>query len=156
MQEIKDEDAGVPDDGWLNLSVQKPGWRRTSHTCNDEHQVENKMKFIAAGGLRGVSFLIFDARGSRLDNELCRRDCVTVESHKSIQSPNVNDGAHRTEIIIRAARRREVYGERAQQFVSSRLFRTRHLASQSTASSTSPWSRTVQVVMAQAESQRHR
>ena len=73
--ETEDEDAGVPDVGLPIPSVNKPGWRRTTHTCNDVYQVENNIKFIAAEALRGVGSLIFDARGSTLASEL--EDSVT-------------------------------------------------------------------------------
>ena len=50
---------------------------RATHTCNDVYQVENKVKFLTAEALRGVSSRIFDAQGSRLANEWGRRDYVT-------------------------------------------------------------------------------
>ena len=38
---------------------------------------ENKVKFLTAEALRGVNSTIFDAQGSRIDNELGKRDHVT-------------------------------------------------------------------------------
>ena len=35
VQEIEDEDAGVKDDALSILSLDKPGWRRATRTCND-------------------------------------------------------------------------------------------------------------------------
>ena len=60
--------------GMLILSVNKPGWKRTTH------QVENKIKFIAAEILRGACRLNFDEPGSKLSNVLGRRDYVTGAS----------------------------------------------------------------------------
>ena len=35
VQEFENEDAGVQDNGLQILSLDKPGWRRVTHTCND-------------------------------------------------------------------------------------------------------------------------
>ena len=70
----------IEDDGWPILSLDEPGWRRTMRTRATMWKgVENKIKFIAAKALRGVSSLIFDARGTRLVNELGSRYHVTAE-----------------------------------------------------------------------------
>ena len=44
---------------------------RATHTCNDVYQVGKQ------GVLRGVNSTIFDAQGSRIENELGKRDYVT-------------------------------------------------------------------------------
>ena len=62
--------------GMLILSVNKPGWKRTTH------QVENKIKFTAAEILRGASSLNLDEPGSKLANVLGRRGHVTGESRE--------------------------------------------------------------------------
>ena len=80
VHQIEDEDTRVQDGGLLIMCVGKRGWQRATPSCNDVYQVENKIKFIAAEALRGVSSLIFIARENRLANELGRRDFGTVET----------------------------------------------------------------------------
>ena len=60
-----EEDAGVQDDRLPILNLDRPGWRRATHTCNSVYQIENKIKFFMAEALRGVDSLIFDARLNR-------------------------------------------------------------------------------------------
>ena len=60
-----EEDAGVQDDRLPILNLDRPGWRRATHTCNNVYQIEDKIKFFMAEALRGVDSLIFDARLNR-------------------------------------------------------------------------------------------
>ena len=59
----------------------KTGWQTGSRRMARATQMcirwENKVNFLTAEALRGVNSTIFGAQGSRIDNELGKRDYVT-------------------------------------------------------------------------------
>ena len=82
VREIEDGVTGVQEDGLPILTVDKPGWRRTTHSAMiciklGTRSSSSEQKRSQESAVSGPNF---DARGSRLANELGRRDYVTGES----------------------------------------------------------------------------
>ena len=61
-------------EGWLR---QADAWRERHARAMMCVRWENKVKFLTAEALRGVNSTIFDAQGSRIDNELGKWGHVT-------------------------------------------------------------------------------
>ena len=53
-------------------------WREWHTRAMMRNRWENKVKSLTADALRGVNSTIFDAEGNRIDNELGKRDYMTV------------------------------------------------------------------------------
>ena len=79
VKKHRQQQAARTGEDWLRQEDCDPtDGESDTHTCCDVYQVvKTRSKVLAAEALRGVNSTIFDAQGSRIDNELGKRDYVT-------------------------------------------------------------------------------
>ena len=88
VKKHRQQQAARTGEDWLRQEDCDPtDGESDTHTCCDVYQVvKTRSKVLAAEALRGVNSTIFDAQGSRIDNELGKRDYVTGQLSNEVVS----------------------------------------------------------------------